>query len=209
MLRTLVAPLSQRLMPGDCNDSRRVPVRVRPRRTLLPFAGRAAAPTVLRLQGEYDLSTVAWLWEALARAMTQHDADLVIDLSDAEFTDAATVGVIVGARNHLRRRSRSLALRCPSRRARCILDLCGLAGLVESGPRETPRTPTTGALGAWVTRSATDRVDRQAIASASDLTVDSVGGGSAEAKLSAPDADLLAARRGTPPTWPAAEGREP
>jgi len=163
----------------------------------LLFAGRAAAPTVLQLQGEYDLYTVAWLWEALARAMTQHDADLFIDLSEAEFMDAATVGVIVGARNHLPRRSRSLALRCPSRRARRILDLCGLAGLVASGPHETPRTPTTGALGAWVTRSATDRVDRQAIASASKLTVDSVGGGSAEAKLSAADADLLAARHAT------------
>lgn len=117
-----------------------------PRRSRLPYSGRAADPAVVRLRGEFNVSAAGRLWETLARAMTQGDADMVIDLSRVEFIDAATVGVITKADNHLRQRSRSLALRGPPRRARRILDLCGLAGLIEADPPAMRPMPTTGAL---------------------------------------------------------------
>jgi len=64
-----------------------------------------------------------WLRETLARAMNRDDADLVIDLNGVEFTNAATVGVIVLGGDDLRRRWRWLALRSPSLGARPVADL--------------------------------------------------------------------------------------
>ena len=71
------------------------------RRRLLAFARRDAARTVVWLRGEHDVSTVAALSETLARAIALDDADLVVDLSDVQFMGAATVGVIVRARELL------------------------------------------------------------------------------------------------------------
>jgi anti-anti-sigma factor len=100
------------------------------RRGLPALARRDAAGTVVRLRGEHDASTVAALSETMARAIALDDADLVVDLSEVQFMGSATVGVIVRARELLAMRSRSLALRSPSRCARRILDLCGHAYLL-------------------------------------------------------------------------------
>jgi len=141
------------------------------RRGLLAFARRDAARTVVRLRGEHDASTVAALSETMARAIALDDADLVVDLSEVQFMGAATVGVIVRAGELLGLRSRSLALRSPSRCARRILDLCGHAYLL--CPRlvdATPAARTAGALGTLVAVPATDRVDQRADASAPQHT---------------------------------------
>jgi anti-anti-sigma factor len=108
--------------------------------------------TVVWLRGEHDVSTVAALSDTLAGAMAIDDCDLVVDLSEVEFMGAATIGVLVRARELLQSRSRSLVLRSPSSCARRILDLCGQGDLLE--PRRadaTPATGTAGALGTWVT----------------------------------------------------------
>jgi anti-anti-sigma factor len=115
------------------------------RRAVLPRPARAGIPTVVRLDGDYDLSTVGCLWETLAQAMTHDDADIVLDLSRVEFMDAAAVAVIVQAGNRLRRRSRSLRVQCPSSRARRFPDLCGLAGQVEAGAGEITAAATLSA----------------------------------------------------------------
>jgi anti-anti-sigma factor len=133
------------------------------RRRRLAFARRDAARTVVWLRGEHDHSTVAALAETMARAMALDDSDLVVDLSEVTFMDAATVGVIVRARELLRLRSRSLALRAPSTSARRILDLCGGTDLLD--PRSVEATSvagTAGALGTWVAVPATARIDRRA-----------------------------------------------
>jgi anti-anti-sigma factor len=88
---------------------------------------------VLWLAGEHDHSTEACLWATFARAIASADTDVTVDLSDVEFMDAGTVGVILRARALLRRRSRSLVLRAPSRRAWRVIRLCGLADLVRAG----------------------------------------------------------------------------
>jgi anti-anti-sigma factor len=165
--------------------------------SLVAFAGHDADPTVVWLRGDYDLSTAAGLREALARAIARDNADLVVDLGGVRFMDAATVGVIIWARNCLRAGSRSWALRSPSRWAQRVIDLCGLAGLVGPGPVDTARMPTAGGLGTWVTRPATFRVDRPVMASTPKVTVDSGRVVAAETELAVPDADLLAARPAT------------
>jgi anti-anti-sigma factor len=137
------------------------------RRGPLAFARRDAARTFVWLRGEHDVSSVAALSETMARAIARDDADLVVDLSEVQFMGAATVGVIVRARELLGLRSRSLALRSPSRCARRILDLCGHADLLDHRRVDaTPAAGTAGALGTWVAVPPTDRVDQRADASA-------------------------------------------
>jgi anti-anti-sigma factor len=122
--------------------------------TLLPRArvsqgGRDAEPTVVWLRGEHDGSTVEELADAMARAIALDDADLVLDLSDVDLMDAATVGVIIRAHEFLRRRSRSLELRSPSPCARRVLDSWSDAGLLPPGAvaptqmRRASGAPTT------------------------------------------------------------------
>jgi anti-anti-sigma factor len=137
------------------------------RRDLSAFARRDAARTVVWLRGEHDVSTVAALSETMARAIAHDGADLVVDLSEVQFMGAATVGVIVRAREFLGLRSRSLVVRSPSRCARRILDLCGHSYLLDH--RHVDATPIAGgarALGTWVAVPATDRIDQRADASA-------------------------------------------
>jgi anti-anti-sigma factor len=132
------------------------------------FAGRNPDRTVVWLRGEHDVSTVAALSEVMARAIALDDADVVVDLSEVQFMGAATVGVIIRAREFLRLRSRFLVLRSPSECARRILDVCGHSDLLLD-PRITDATPLTGpagALGTWVVVPASDRIDRRVDASA-------------------------------------------
>ncbi len=132
------------------------------RRDPVVSAGRDAGQTVVWLRGEHDLSTVAALSEALARAIALDDADLVVDLSGVEFMGAATVLVLTRASEFLRLRTRSLALRSPSRCARRILDLCGLGDLLDRHPVDASGTTgTAGALAMWVAVPATARADRR------------------------------------------------
>ena len=88
------------------------------------------APVVSR-DGEQDIATVAVLTEALTDVSALDDADIVVDLSDASFADAATLGAFVSARTVLQEQSRTLTVRAPSIFTRRVLDICGLADLVD------------------------------------------------------------------------------
>jgi anti-anti-sigma factor len=89
-------------------------------------AEREADHNVVWLRGEYDISTVTTLTQTITETIVLDEASLVVDLSDVQFMDAATIGVIIGARNDLLLQTRSLAIRSPSRQARRVLDLCCL-----------------------------------------------------------------------------------
>jgi anti-anti-sigma factor len=85
---------------------------------------------VVWLLGEHDISTVVELSATIDQAMALGDGDLVVDLSGVEFMGAITVGVLLRTRRHLQMRSRSLALRSPSARARRVLDFCDLTSSI-------------------------------------------------------------------------------
>lgn len=95
---------------------------------------RKADRTIICLRGEHDAFTADALSEAVARAMARGEGDLVIDLSNVKFMAVATVGVIIRAQALLRLQSRSVVLRSPSACAQRVLELCGVADLVERGP---------------------------------------------------------------------------
>jgi anti-sigma B factor antagonist len=120
--------------------------------------------TVVWLRGEHDVSTVAALSQTMARAIALDDGDLVIDLSGIQFMDAATVGVIVRARDFLHLQSRSLALQAPSPCAVRILDLCGLAALLDPRPIDAmPTAAPASAHGRRLPAPPPDRVDAASV----------------------------------------------
>ncbi len=88
--------------------------------------------TAVWLNGEHDSATVAFLADALARAIFVDDADVIVDLRAVTFVDAATIGVLIRGRNILRTQSRSLTLRYPQRCASIVIGICGLTDLVEA-----------------------------------------------------------------------------
>ena len=94
---------------------------------------------VVWVRGAQDVSTVGALCMTVARAIAFDDADLVIDLSEVTFMDAATVAVMIRAEAFLRDRSRYLTLRSPSIHARRLLGTGGLAELVDSRPATATR----------------------------------------------------------------------
>lgn len=116
----------------------------------IPRGARArdTACVVVRLHGEHDVSTVAELSETMSRAVALDDSDIVVDLGDVQFMGAATIRVILQAKELLRAQSRRLVLRSPPRSASRVLELCGEAELL--GPAgAAPITGAVGALTAW------------------------------------------------------------
>ena len=129
------------------------------RRAGVASVSREADRTVVWLQGEHDASTADELSQILTEAFALDATDLVLDLDAVEFMGAATVGVILGHRNELHGRSRTLTLRNPSRSARHVLDLCDLLHLVDTTAAQSHGEQGTHALGSWVPLLATERVD--------------------------------------------------
>ena len=89
---------------------------------------------VVWLRGEHDIASRARLSTTMAYIIGLDDSDIVIDLSGVTFMDASTVSAIVSARQALRLLTRSLDVRAPSPPALRLLNLCGLADLIDTPP---------------------------------------------------------------------------
>jgi anti-anti-sigma factor len=126
----------------------------------LTCAGTGAKLSVVWLGGEHDIATVDVLAATLAKAISLDEPAVVIDLSGVHFIDAATIGVIVTAKNLLAQRGRSLQLRAPAPFVRRIFDVCHLSDLLDRDPSADPFEAAEGAsaLGSWVEVPATGRV---------------------------------------------------
>lgn len=112
--------------------------------------------TVVWARGEHDITTRVHLSATLAAASRFDDADLVVDLSGVTFMDASTVDALVVAGDGLRADSRSLHVRDPSPSAWRILNLCGLAGMIDDHQTPTAAPAPAAALGSWVDVPAED-----------------------------------------------------
>ena len=71
---------------------------------------RHARAAIITLAGEHDISTIDADNEALTAAIASCDSDVVLDASGVTFMSAATVDLIIRARQVLERQSRSLTL---------------------------------------------------------------------------------------------------
>ena len=96
----------------------------------VPLVSRDGGRTVVWLDGEHDIATLVVLTDTLSRVISADDSDLIVDLSGVTFMSAATIDELLRVRKILLSQSRDLTLRSPSRCARRLLDLCGLAGFV-------------------------------------------------------------------------------
>ncbi len=112
--------------------------------------GRDGGRTLVWLSGKHDLATKGAVTAALADAFTA-DVDVVVDLSDARFMDASILGVMVHSRRLLAYRGRSLTFRGAPRVARRLIEVCGLAGLIEGPVGVAPaERAAPSALETWV-----------------------------------------------------------
>lgn len=96
-----------------------------------PLVSRDGEWAVVWLVGEHDFATASVLADTLAQVSSAGDVNLIVDLSGVTFMSTATIDELIRARNLLLGLARNLTLRCPSKCARRLLDLCDLAGLVE------------------------------------------------------------------------------
>lgn len=111
--------------------------------TIVPVVGPRTQPasdhepgrSVIWLHGEHDLATVETLSRMLARTIALEHRDIVLDLRGVRFMDASTVRAIVRARRALERRALTLVVRAPSPLAQRVLELCGLAELLDEPDR--------------------------------------------------------------------------
>ena len=127
VLQTLVTRLASLELPMA--DTQFTPITVSPRGA---GTNRDGGFTIVWLRGEHDVSTAADVEAAIRRAIVDDDAaDLVVDLSDVDFMDASTIGVIVRTRNYALSLSRSLTVRAPSPRARRLFEVCNLEPMLE------------------------------------------------------------------------------
>lgn len=83
---------------------------------------------VVEVTGEIDVSTSGLLRERLLRVVTDgRHRDLVVNLAGVSFIDSAGTGVLVGVWHRVLAADGVLALAAPSRQARGILRISGLA----------------------------------------------------------------------------------
>jgi anti-anti-sigma factor len=107
----------------------------------VPVAGLAATVftdgtvTVVSLQGEADRATLHVVRDALADVIADGAGDVVLDLAQTEFMDAAALRAVLRAREKLEGAGRQLTLRSPSRSAGRLLAILGLGHLV--GPHDS------------------------------------------------------------------------
>ena len=104
------------------------------RRGCPPVLTREGDRIVIWLVGEQDAATVPLLAQALERAAGTDAADIVIDLSETTFIDAAIVGELVRSQRLLRQRSRNLSLRAVSGFTRRVLEICDVTSLLDPAP---------------------------------------------------------------------------
>ena len=95
--------------------------------------------TIVRLSGEHDLTTKDLLGAALAKVTAVcDDSEVVIDLTEAQFIDATTISAIVRFHGRLGGGNRTLTLRNPSSLSLRVIEVCGLASLVEKCTNGSP-----------------------------------------------------------------------
>jgi anti-anti-sigma factor len=88
--------------------------------------------TVVWLWGDHDLLTVARVRTALTESVDGADRDVVVDLADVPYMNAAIIHSSMRCRALLGARGRRLTLRSPRSCPRRLLEVCELTELIET-----------------------------------------------------------------------------
>jgi anti-anti-sigma factor len=87
--------------------------------------------TIVALRGELDAAALNSLVESFDDAIDADRSDIVVDLAAVEFIGAAWIGTLVRGRARLEAQDRELTLRSVPLVLHRLLELCGLAYLIE------------------------------------------------------------------------------
>ncbi|HEY8533639.1 MAG TPA: STAS domain-containing protein [Micromonospora sp.] len=90
--------------------------------------------TVVSVAGDLDVATAPMLETRLSELLDQGACRLVLDLADVSFCDSAGLSLFVRAREHCRDAGGRLQLAAPARTVRRVLEVSGLAGVLEISP---------------------------------------------------------------------------
>lgn len=82
--------------------------------------------SVVRCSGEVDVSSAAALWETIEQAFPLAEARLVVDFSQAQFLDAAALGLLIRACRRCQSLGGAFAVACPSARLRNVFSITRL-----------------------------------------------------------------------------------
>jgi anti-sigma B factor antagonist len=86
---------------------------------------------VVVARGEIDVYSAPKLWETLTLLFEQGHRDVVLDMAGVEFIDSQGIAVIVRALKHVRPTGGTVIVRSPRRQAHMVLEISGLADLIE------------------------------------------------------------------------------
>jgi anti-sigma B factor antagonist len=89
---------------------------------------------VVTADGELDVANVPQLRQYLHDALDEHPLPLVLDLTQVDFIDSATLGVLVGVHKRVGQEGRTLTLVSPRERLMRIFRLTALDRLFTIEP---------------------------------------------------------------------------
>jgi anti-sigma B factor antagonist len=95
-----------------------------------PAGGGANGYAELEVRGEVDLVNSAVLQRAIIDVIAAGSAEVVVDMAETSFIDAAGIGALMAAANEARRAGGRLVLRAPSPAVRRVVDVLDLSGLL-------------------------------------------------------------------------------
>lgn len=95
---------------------------------------------LVALRGEVDVSTRTLLCDALLQAVAAGPGDVVVDLTEVTFIDAATARIMSTTHRLLLQNGRHFGLRGPSPLAQRVLLVCGVGHLLEIQTGDLPLT---------------------------------------------------------------------
>jgi anti-anti-sigma factor len=105
---------------------------------MTPFTREIAGPAtvttdvvgrrnVVSVAGEIDLTTAPALTDAIETALEGGAQELWVDLTPTGFMDCSGVHALLAAETQARRLNRRLAVICPARNIRRVLDITGVS----------------------------------------------------------------------------------
>jgi anti-anti-sigma factor len=94
----------------------------------------------LAIEEDLDADGMSRLGALIDDAVRLEPAELVVDLTDCQFIDAAFIGLLVDAHRQVRRRGGLLTLRSPSPRLRRNIRLARVDRVLDLTPTTDPTT---------------------------------------------------------------------
>lgn len=86
----------------------------------------ASGKQVVAVDGELDLNAAPGLRQAIGAAIEAGATTVVVDLSEVTFIDSTAIGVLLAARERLRRTGGDLELACTEPNVLRVLEIVGL-----------------------------------------------------------------------------------